>query len=337
MPDIRPAAPPDIPAMSDLLLRAAHARAERQPGLWRVVPDADTTITATLLAALQDKAPSFRQQWLVAETGGRIVGLTHSILLPVPPIYAGRWGAPGLIMENSTIAPDAPRGLAQQLLKAAEDDLRAAGAQLLIGAAATGWPWAAEYAARGYAPLTLYYAREGLAAEPTDATVRQAAEGDLPGIVASSAQNRKILFDLDPFWEPHIEADPRFESWMRRSLTLTDRDMFVSAPGGRISGYAIAQPATALHVPAGHAAGGLGFIDDYFHTDFAVQDGLENGAAGATALLRAAEAALAARDNSAALVVCPAAWTAKRAHLQQAGYSAALSWHIKRPTPPPQA
>jgi len=56
---------------------------------------------------------------------------------------------------------------------------------------------------------------------------------------------------------------------------------------------------------------------------------IENGA-GATALFRAAEAAIAARDMDAAFVVCPAGWLSKAEMLEAAGYETAMVWSIKR-------
>lgn len=50
----------------------------------------------------------------------------------------------------------------------------------------------------------------------------------------------------------------------------------------------------------------------------------------ASSLLRAAEAAFVDRGMSAAVVVCPAAWTSKITVLERAGYKTAIMWMIKR-------
>src|SRR4029079_6706799 len=110
---------------------------------------------------------------------------------------------------------------------------------------------------------------------------------------------------------PHPQADARFNVWMKRSLTLRDRDMLVTASPGDLDGYGIAQPASRLHFPPAHDIAATGIIDDYFHTEFADPADLKNGGRGATSLLRAAEAAFADRGVKAALVVCPAAWSSK--------------------------
>ena len=114
---------------------------------------------------------------------------------------------------------------------------------------------------------------------------------------------------------------------MRRSLTLPDRDMFVDEAG---AGYAVAQPATALHVPPGHAPGGVGMLDDFFHAGLADPHGPGDDP-GADALLAAAEGAFAARGLHSALAVCPAAWGSKRRLLERRGWRAALEWRIRRP------
>ncbi|NNE87870.1 MAG: hypothetical protein HKN27_07315 [Silicimonas sp.] len=111
---------------------------------------------------MEAEDPPFRQQWLVAEDGGEIIGLTYSILLPVPPINAGVHGAPGLIMEDCTLAPSAPVGTAALLLAATEADLQEAGAKVLAASTSVGCTWGDPYAARGYEPLTLYLAKTGL-------------------------------------------------------------------------------------------------------------------------------------------------------------------------------
>ncbi len=116
---------------------------------------------------------------------------------------------------------------------------------------------------------------------------------------------------------------------MKRSLTLTDRDMFVSEAEGEVDGYAIAQPATPLHFPPAHDIGATGVIDDFYHLGF--QDPARLDQTGqAAGLLATAEAALSKRRNDAALIVCPAAWKSKIELLEAAGYGTAIVWYIKR-------
>ena len=136
---------------------------------------------------------------------------------------------PGLIMEDCFVAPGAPAGTRRDLLKAAEADHIEAGVLILLASSVPGGAWEAAYADQGYAPLTPYFAKTGLTRQTPRAPVRQATEDDVPGIVAASAVHRSILNDLHSlFWKPHADADARFGTWMKRSLTLPDRDMFVS-------------------------------------------------------------------------------------------------------------
>lgn len=327
---IRPATVSDVDTMVDLLVEDAGQRCATDKILWKLDPDPKRKGALAIRSALTAETPPFRQQWLVAEARGDIVGISHSILVPVPPIYAGALGAPGLIMEDCCVAQHAPAETAQSLLEAAERDLIAAGAKIVLASSVAGGLWEAEYATRNYAPLTAYLAKTGLEAMGRFDGVRPATQQDVPGIVASSADNRQVLFDLDAFWKPHPEADLRFGNWMRRSLTLKDRDMFVSEFGRVVEGYAIAQPATPLHFPSPHDITGVGVIDDFYHSDFANPTHLADDAQASLALLHAAETAFKARGTDAALIVCPAAWASKMSLLQKAGYETAIMWYIKK-------
>lgn len=332
---IRPAAPADLPPLVDLLLADAEARCRADPGLWRMDPSARDKTTGTIRAAMQAGNPPFRQQWLVALAGRRLAGVAHSILLPVPPIYAGEFGPPGLIMEDCALAPDAPEGTRDALLRAAEADLTTAGARILLASGIQGGDWDGAYHAHGYAPLTMYFARTGLdrpAAPPAAAPgARPATPDDLPGIVAASALNRRILHGLHrQFWKPHPDAGQRFGAWMQRSLTLQDRDLFVTPRG---DGYAVSQPATPLHFPPPHDISGVGVIDDFFHPATADPQALAPSAPQAAALFQAAEAARARRGDHSVLVVCAAAWRSRIALLESLGYRNAITWHIKLAEP----
>jgi len=279
---------------------------------------------------MENENPPFRQQWLLAESDKGIVGISHTILLPVPPIYAGELGAPGLIMEDCCVSEDAPAGTVKSLLEAAESDLIKAGAKILLGSSIAGGAWEAEYGAQNYEPLTLYFAKVGLNKDASFDGVRAATKDDVPAIVTSSADNRQVLFGLDIFWKPHPEADSRFGGWMKKSLTLTDRDMFVAESDSAFLGYVISQPATPLHFPTSHDIGRVGVIDDYCHTCFADPAQTDGDGQAASNLLHAGEAALEARGNNAALIVCPAAWKSKISVLKTAGYQKAIVWYIKR-------
>ncbi|OIQ23391.1 MAG: hypothetical protein BM562_18560 [Alphaproteobacteria bacterium MedPE-SWcel] len=106
--------------------------------------------------------------------------------------------------------------------------------------------------------------------------------------------------------------------------------MMVLGPSEDLQGYIIAQPASRLHFPPAHDITGTGVIDDYHHSDLANPVALDHGGEGASALLRAAEAAFANRGIGAAFVVCPAGWASKIKLLESAGYGTAAVWSIKR-------
>ncbi|SLN71921.1 hypothetical protein ROJ8625_03753 [Roseivivax jejudonensis] len=327
---IRPAITEDIPAMVELLLADARERHAADALLWDMAEDEASHVEKAVAFALTAEAQPFRQFWQVAAHGGRIVGVVHSMLLPVPPIYAGADGKPGLILPDSFAVPDAPEGTVNALVEAAQAVLREAGARIFLSSFVTGPNWRAAFEAEGYEPLTLYYSRSDLgdAARPSD--VRLANEADVPGIVARSAENRSVLFGIDPFWAIHPEADARFDAWMRRSLTLPDRDMLVMGDAEKLEGYVIAQPASRLHFPPAHDITGTGVIDDFYHPDLAEPNALANEGAGSMALLRAAEAAFAERSTGVTFVVCPAGWRSKIELLEAAGYETAMVWSIKR-------
>lgn len=327
---IRPATSEDIPQLVELLLLDAAERHAEDRILWKMADDAVLQIEEALKFALTAEQQPFRQFWQVADEGGILTGVIHSMLLPVPPIYAGSQGEPGLILPDSFAAPDAPDGTIDALMDTAEATLKGAGAKIILSSFVTGEEWRSDFERRGYEPLTLYLSRSDLAEHDIPASVRPAGREDIPGIVAHSAENRQVLSDIDPFWEIHPEADSRFSGWMTRSLTLRDRDMLVTETPDTLNGYVIAQPASRLHFPPAHDITGTGVIDDYYHSELVDPTTLKKGRAGATALLRAGEAALAERGNGAVFVVCPAGWQSKIDVLEAADYSTAMVWSIKR-------
>lgn len=327
---VRAATTADIPRIVALLLQDAKERRAVDPILWKMAEDAAAEIEQALHFALTADRQPFRQFWLVSEHECAITGVVHAMALPVPPIYAGRLGDPGLILPDSTVAPGAPAGTVEALVAAAEQALTEAGARILLSTWVTGADWRAAFEGRGYDPLTLYLSRTGIGDAAMPDSVRPATAQDVPGIVARSAENKRLLFEIDRFWERHPDADSRFGAWMTRSLTLPDRDMMVMGAPDELQGYVIAQPAARLHFPPAHDISGVGVIDDYYHPDFADLNARDAGGDGATALIRAAESAFAARGVDASFVVCPAGWPSKRAMLEAAGYATAMVWSIRR-------
>lgn len=329
-PAVRPATPADLPRMVELLLMDAEARRAEDAILWAMADDAGAQIEKAVTFALTAERQPIQQFWQVAEDESRITGVVYSMLLPVPPIYAGASGEPGLILPDSFAAPDAPEGTADALVEAAEAALREAGARITVASFVTGEDWRAVLRRRGYEPLTLYLSRTDLREAGMPSGVRPATKADVSGIVARSAENRRVLFEIDPFWAIHPEADARFSAWMTRSLTLPDRDLLVVGPADDLAGYVVAQPASRLHFPPAHDITGTGVIDDFYHLELADPATLAGGGADATTLLRAAEAAFVKRGIGAAFVVCPAGWRSKVETLEAAGYETAMVWSIKR-------
>jgi hypothetical protein len=323
---IRLAALHDLEPIADLLLADAKTREAADPVLWKLEREPRQSI----LSAVQTSMEAGEQRWLVGETGANIIGVTRAMRVPVPPIYAGEFGAPGLLMEDCCVSVEAPPSTRADLLQAAEADLVRSGARMVIGTSVTRGDWENEYTRHGYEPVTQYFARVGLRDAPVRPDIRQAHAGDVADIVAASAVNRQILQRLNPrFWRSHPEADDRFGSWMQHSLSLSDRDMFVARTHGEFRGYAISQPATRLHFPSPHDISSTGVVDDYFHQTVADPDGPSPHWAEGLALLEAAETARQKRGNTAVLVVCPAAWRTKIALLEEAGYRRAITWFVK--------
>jgi len=330
-PSIRPATPQDLPAIVVLLIQDAHERRSLDPLLWRLAADAPARIETAVGAALGNSVASTREMWLVAEQASRIVGVAHAMTVPVPPIYDAAAGLPGLLLDDCFTSADAPSGTAGALLVATEAALRAAGASSLIASCPAAGPLRPLYQHYGYEPVTLYMGKHRFSPAAPPVRVRPARTEDVPEIVTLSAQHRKTLAAVNPrFWYIHPQADSRFDAWMRRSLTLKDRDMRVAGAPGEVHGYVIAQPASPLLVPIAHDAAAIGVIDDFYDEDFATVSALSNSGSGSADLLAAAESAFAQRGIDCALVVCPAAWPSKISLLERSGYRTAKLWMLKR-------
>lgn len=186
------------------------------------------------------------------------------------------------------------------------------------------------YERHGYAPITLYMAKHRLGSDGPRFPVQPASAEHVPGIVKRSAEHRRILGKISPdFWHIHPEANRRYDTWMRRSLTLKDRDIFVAVEAGAVHGYVIAQPISTLLVPAAHEVATIGVVDDFYDDDFGDVSTLSNGGSNSERLLAAAESAFARRGVESALVVCPAGWLSKISLLERRGYQTAKLWMLR--------
>ena len=184
--EIRAAAPSDIVSMVDLLMQDAARRHARDAALWALDGDARRKVEDALTFALTEQKQPFRQKWLVAQSDDKpadhnLVGIIHTLRLPVPPIYAGRWGDPGLLMPETLVTDDAPAGTLDALVDAAEADLLASGAELLLASWVCGDESDAALRGRGYQPLTLYLSKSGFETASQPPGVRAAAERDIDG------------------------------------------------------------------------------------------------------------------------------------------------------------
>src|SRR5205085_2016224 len=139
-PPIRPATPNDLPGIVSLLIQDAQERRSLDPLLWRLAADALPRIERAVGAVLNKSATPARELWLVAEHAGRIVGVTHAMTVPVPPIYDDRASRPGLFLDDCFTLADAPSGTAEALLVATEAALRTAGASSLIASCPAAEP-----------------------------------------------------------------------------------------------------------------------------------------------------------------------------------------------------
>jgi predicted N-acetyltransferase YhbS len=330
-PSIQQATLQDLPAIVALLIQDAEARRALDPMLWRIAADASTQIERAGGAALNGSQASARELWFVAEQAGRIVGVTHAMLVPVPPIYDGSAGPPGLLLDDCFVSADAPSGTAEALLAATEAALVAAGAPRLIASCPAAGALRPLYERHGYEPVTLYMAKHRFSSDALAPRVRPASAEDVPSIVKRSAEHRRTLARINSrFWHVHPDADSRFEAWMRRSLTFKDRDMLVATAAGEVRGYVISQPIAPLLVPAAHDITAIGVIDDFYDEDFADISALATDASSGASLLAAAEGAFARRAIDGALVVCPAGWSSKISLLEQRGYRTAKLWMLRR-------
>jgi len=330
-PSIRLATPHDLPAIVSLLTEDARERRSLDPLLWRLAADAPARIETAVGAALNGSEALTRELWLVAEHAGRIVGITHAMTVPVPPIYDGAAGPPGLLLDDCFTSADAPSGTPEALLVATEAALGTAGASSLIASCPAAGPLRPLYERHGYEPVTLYMAKHGFSPAALPLRVRPASAEDVPGMVKLSAEHRKTLAKVNPrFWYIHPEADSRFDAWMRRSLTLKDRDMRVAGVPGEAHGYVIAQPCSPLLIPIAHDVAAIGVIDDFYDEDFATVSAVPNSGSSGEDLLAAAESAFAQRGVDSALVVCPAAWPSKISLLERSGFRTAKLWMLKR-------
>ena len=131
-PSIRAATPQDVPAIVALLTLDAQERRSLDPLLWRLATDAPIRIERAVGATFNGSRVSAPELWFVAEHAGRVFGVARAMIVPVPPIYDGAAGSPGLLLDDCFISAEAPSGTAEALLVTTEAALRAAGARRIV-------------------------------------------------------------------------------------------------------------------------------------------------------------------------------------------------------------
>src|SRR5579871_5527103 len=129
---IRPAELDDISQMRELLHWGAQQREASDSLLWPLARDARASIEGAIRRDLERSDQSLHKGWFLPEAAGRLLGITHSMVIPAPPIYDVGERAPGLMLDDCVIAESAPKGTAEALLAATEAALVAAGAGAVI-------------------------------------------------------------------------------------------------------------------------------------------------------------------------------------------------------------
>jgi hypothetical protein len=230
-----------------------------------------------------------------------------------------------LLFDETSVSRAAPDGAFAGLIEAAEREGAAMGAVIQLAAcAAFQQEKRRALEAAGYGVVTQYLVNHRLADRPAShSAVRAASTADVPAIVAMGAEAQAALCQANAkMWTPHPDAPARFGAWMQYSLTLPDRRILV-AGASKPSGFVIAQPVSAFHLPLTCEREHLGLIDDFWASAFAT------ASSDAGDLLSAAEMEFVQRGRTSAMAICPRDWRAKYAILSAHGYIDANTWMLK--------
>jgi hypothetical protein len=258
--------------------------------------------------------------------GGSIVAVARVGIIPCPPIYHLAGKLVSLLFEETCSSPTAPGDAWPKLIAAAERESEAMGAVSYLAACAPAQRQKRN--ALEAAIVTHYLVKHRLEVGSGSTSVRAAAQADVPGIVALNARSQHALSQANArMWEPHPEAPARFGGWMQHSLTLSDRRIFVTS-GRELAGFIIAQRVSPFHLPLTVSSAHLGLVDDFWATDFeSTGDAVSSTVA--KDLLAEAEAELARRGRTSAMVIVPAVRQAKSEFLEASGYRVANAWMLK--------
>jgi hypothetical protein len=296
----------DIPLIAGLILAERHASLSNPP--------------AAIEAQIKRDIDTDQFEWLLAGASHG-AAVARIAVIPPPPIYDLKGGLAGVVLGTWRLTDIEPL----------DRHLRDRGAAMLVmDCTANDEPKRRQLEARGYIATTNYMLKTNLAPQAASAAVRQATERDIPDLVAFNREGRARLHEANPaFWTSHPDAEARFGLWMKFSLTMRDRTMFVSEGENNLSGFIIAQPASPIQVPIEIEETQIGVIDDFHCTTFAsALDRAHDDTAGRQ-LLQAAESAFAGQGKTGAIAICPVAWTAKAALLEASGYKTQHTWFTR--------
>lgn len=310
----RQAGAADTPILIPLVLAAAQARAELEPELWPLHPQAGDRVRE---AVERDFTQPERFAWFLAEQAGEAVGVIRAGLYPAPPVYQSLLAG----LSGDDFYATVPEALAP-LLSAAEAFLEAGQAAVLAAACPAREADKLQLLQeRGYVLLTLWMIQSVDTSAHLPSTVRPATEADLPALVRLNRDAQEGKRQASPrFWTPHPDAPARFEGWMRHSLTLPDRELLVNDAGEGVGGFVIAQPTS---LPPAHDPARVGTLDD-LHAD--------DGGIFST-LLSAADHACVSQGRKTVQAICPAAWTERAEALEAAGFRTANLWMLRDADP----
>ena len=273
---------------------------------------------AAIGAQIKRDIEASQLEWLLTETGA---GIARIAIIPPPPIYDLKGGLAGVVLDTWQ-APS---------IETLDRHLRDRGAAMLVmDCRADDTVKRTQLEASGYVATTHYMLKPALTPQTASTAIRAATEADIPALVAFNREGRERLHEANPaFWTSHPDAETRFGFWMKMSLTMRDRTIFVSEHDGRPTGFVIAQPASPIQVPIALDETKIGVIDDFHCSSFGASLKTAQDAGPAHGLLNAAEADVLTRGKSAAMAICPAAWTAKVRLLEEAGYKIHHTWFVR--------
>jgi hypothetical protein len=316
MPIIRHATKNDLEQTVNLAMRNLRRRNQSDATLWKPATDAVTQLEQHHASALKEGV------LLVCETEGGTIGFAIVWLLPAPAVYDLGGKIAGLIED--VYAPDLET--ANALISQSLEQIKSRNGGVAAFQIPATWTDQLELAQQHkFEAGSEFWVKTNLESHSQNA-LRHANQTDLSSIVAWNAQAQQRKYESNSrFWKVHPDADSRFEGWMRHSLSLADRTIFVSRDAG---GYIVAQPTRLL---PGHRTDELiGCIDDFWSEDFGYSlevrgENLEK----ATDLLRSAESDFVIRGATIAFAITTSAWKSKNRLLELNGYEPAYVWMLK--------